>query len=116
MARFCNICGGENATLQLVACDPGSVVMYLISDLYVFGFATVVDKHVVEYATLINGEQQGEPEIDVTRSYIKVVPYGCKASNKQADFNLHVGEFMLFNPDDEGIEDQMGYTRDRCCC
>lgn len=114
MARFCSICGGENAKYQLVVCDPGTVVMYLINDLYVFGFATVVDKHVVEYATLINGESQGEPEIDVKKSYIKVVPYGCKASNKHAAFNLHVGEFMFFNPDDEGIEDQMVYTRNRC--
>lgn len=115
MTRFCNICGGENAIHQLVVCDPGMTVMYFINELYVFGFATVVDKHVVEHVTLINGEAQGEPEIDVKESYIIVIPYGCKASNEHAAFNLHVGEFMLFNPDDEGIEDQMEYTRNRCC-
>ena len=113
MARFCEICGTENGRSQFDAAEVGTTVMYLINDLYVFGFATVTNKTVVEDAVIVNGVVESS-RMNWPKTSIEVVPYGCDMSNEASKFRLRICEFMIFSPDDEDIEEQMEYTKNRC--
>lgn len=113
MAMLCNICGYENAEHQFDAVEVGQTVMYCVCDLYIIGFATVTNKEVIENAIIRNGEIQSK-EVDHKNSFITVVPYGCKRTDTSGAFKLHIGEFMIFSPDEEGINEQMKYTINRC--
>lgn len=113
MAMLCNICGHENAEHQFDAVEVGQTVMYCVCDLCIIGFATVTNKEVIENALIRNGEIQSK-EVDHKRSFITAVPYGCKRTNTSGAFKLHIGEFMILSPDEEGINEQMKYTINRC--
>ena len=114
MGEFCNICNTEESGVaQINGAEVGTTVMYLLRDSYIFGFATVVNKSVVEDAVIINGVMESST-VNCDKSHIIVVPYGCNTSNEAARFRLNVFEFMIFSPDDEDIEEQMKYTKSRC--
>lgn len=95
---FYDIKGAESYESQLSRVEPGMTVIYCSKDSFAWVNATVVSKNVVEKQGFFSKLLRSNPQIDLEKSYITVVPYGCyPVYREESLFKLGARQFIIID-------------------
>ena len=101
---FYDIKRAESYESQLSRVEPGMAVICCTKDLFKWLPATVVSKNVVEKQVFFSKLLRSNPQIDLEKSYITVVPYGCyPVYREESLFKLGARQFIIID-EQEALE------------
>lgn len=102
---FYDIKGAESYESQLSRVEPGMTVIFCTKDSFEWLPATVVSKNVVEKQGFFSKLLRSNPQIDLEKSYITVVPYGWyPVYRDESLFKLGARQFIVIDDEQEAFD------------